>query len=260
MIRTLVPALALAAIGMSTVVASAFSPLTESSREYELLAALLPDRVANLQSQVVDIDGDGTAEIAAKLDCPDISATCRTLIFHFTQDRWEKIFDSVTGDIEFTKAKFGRMQDVVTANGTWSWNGVRYVFAPGETGTAADFQPAPTQYQSMLASQFGAGAARLVESGDARITIAMVSPEENTEAVVARIDGDGVCGIKVGCPTKVLMIENGAYRTIMSGAGRGSFALSGSNRGGWSDIAMERPDGSIALYGWTGENYVAAGN
>jgi hypothetical protein len=207
-------------------------------------------------ASIVDVDGDGAGEVFARTDCVE-GDVCRVRLFRSSRGQWAKVFDERVGAISLGAAGIDGTRALMTSGGVWSWNFDKYVYDVKAAGDQVAFVPLPADRSIPVATQFGAGARKLVEDGIASLEVAVVSPQAQGQSLLlARLTGQGVCGVKLGCPVRLLAVKDGAYSNLLTGMGSGAVVLAHLKREGWSDIVTERPDGSHGVYGWNSLNYV----
>lgn len=247
---------------VSMAAAVSFKPMAADSSEASVIRGFVPN--VELQSAVIDLDGDGSAELFARdnADCDaQDPSLCRTVILRHRFNDWKVIFDQRVGDIEVGEPGYGGMNKL-TANGNeWDFTSVNgYRVDIVGTGEPVALSLAPADYVDLLTAQFGEGAVALFAAQrDVKVNIGQVKINETgDQALLVRLEGPGVCGMIYGCPWRLLQVKDGAYQTLLEGTGSGAVAVMPVTRSGWNDIGAQLPGDGFVTYGWNGSAYAVS--
>lgn len=241
-----------------------FVPARQGAPEIEVLRSAVPDAVrasgVAISTLILDIDSDRTNDLAARFvsdaTCDQGRERCRTVLLRFDRNRWSVIFDRRVERVELGSPGFGGVFDLrVDRRETWTFRNGRHVVDVARSGSNVAWQDPPPATVQPLIAEFGDGAQRLAQSGARiRVRVAALDVGGSGQVVAARLEGDGVCGRVLGCPTRILRVVDGRYQTLLRGASQGALAVTAVTRGGYRDILAETPAGHLA-FGWTGETY-----
>lgn len=271
MIRRLSLALAVSLIAFTANAAPVELKEQVNSRERELVnvmfSSYLADRVgAAVQTAVVDLDGDKVGEIITRFvhtnSCDADMQKCRTTISHFKDGRWTVVFDRYSAKIDDVQVQVGERlpSDIVVDGMKWEWDAFSNSFSPtkDERWTAIDWQVVPASQSASYASFFGEGAGKLVAANrGVKIEYSTTPISKKKDLVLLRLSGNAVCGIKSGCPVRVIKQSNGKWDAILSSSTKKGASRIITERDGYNDIILETSKG-FAAYGWNGSVYTVA--
>lgn len=245
--------------------------LTEKigSRERELVnimfSSYLNDRIgANVQTAVVDLDGDGTGEIIARFlhsnSCDKDMIKCRTTISRFKDGNWHVVFDRHSATVDNVE-KGSRRPGVIKVDGMeWKWAPAFNAYQPTKDSrwTDVSWQRVPNEQAVTYASFFGQGAAKLAGStGDAIIEYSTTPVSKHKDVILLKMSGPSICGNENGCPIRLISQKDGKWSSVLSSTTRGDASLTTFERDGRHDVIMETSAGFVA-YGWNGSSYIMA--
>lgn len=245
-----------------------FSEASKNAPERTVVVQLAPEAAADdvkVDLATADLDGDGRPELVARLrsktTCDLGGKRCRVIIARpDVREGWKSVFDRRLTALDTGASGFGGMRSLrIDGRETWSWSGSHYAMDVATSGDVVDFKEAPAQARSLLVAQFGEAATRL-PAGSFKVLVGGADlTGKGQSVVVARLEGAGVCGMLLGCPTRILQVKNGGYTTLLDGLTHGRVAVMQVNRDGWRDIVAELPRSpGRVVYGWSGQRYAVA--
>lgn len=240
-----------------------FASMADDAAEAEVIRSFVPG-VTGLQSAVVDLNKDGTAELFVRdpASCdPAVAEACRTLVLRYRSKDWRIVFDTNAASVEVGEVGYGGMANLTVDGVDWSWSTASgYRVDVAASGEPVTFALASADYVELLAEQFGDGALALFRAQQSvKVNIAQVKLNEGgDQAVMVRMEGPGVCGVVYGCPWRLLQVKDGAYSTLLEGTGAGAVSIMPLTRSGWNDIGAELPGQGFVTYGWNGEAYAVS--
>ncbi len=245
-----------------------FAEADKNAPERTVVVQLAPEAAASdvkIDLATVDLNGDGRPEIVARLrsktTCDLNGKRCRVIIARpDVREGWKTVFDRRLTGLDTGVAGFGGMRSLrIDGRETWSWSGSHYAMDVATSGDVVDFKEAPAQARSLLVAQFG-DAARRLPAGSFRVLVGAADlTGKGQSVVVARLEGSGVCGVLLGCPTRILQVKAGGYTTLLDGLTHGRVAVMEVNRDGWRDVVAELPRSpGRVVYGWSGQRYAVA--
>ena len=246
------------------------------SRERELVNVMfsnyLSDRVgASVQTAVVDMDGDGVGEIISRFvhtsSCDAQMERCRTTISRFADGKWAVIFDRYAKKIDEVFPRRRAAQTSVVLPGPivvdgqkWEWSPFSKSYSPNAdtNWTAVEWVEVPSSQIASYASFFGETTAKLLaDSRGGRISYAKTPISKAKDTVLLKLEGEAVCGMRSGCPIRVIKQKDGKWETILSTTAMKDVSRVVTERDGLNDIAMSTSLG-FAVFGWNGNNYSIA--
>ncbi|BCB22149.1 hypothetical protein [Bosea sp. ANAM02] len=245
-----------------------FTEAGKNAPERTVVVQLAPEAAASdvkIDLATADLDGDGRPEIVARLrsktTCDLSGKRCRVIIARpDVREGWKTVFDRRLTALDTGQAGFGGVRSLrVDGRETWSWSGSHYAMDVASSGDAVDFKEAPAQARPLLVAQFG-DAARRLPSGSFKVLVGAADlTGKGQSVVIARLEGSGVCGVLLGCPTRILQVKGGGYTTLLDGLTHGRVAVMQVNRDGWRDVVAELPRSpGRVVYGWSGQRYAVA--
>jgi hypothetical protein len=245
-----------------------FTEAGKNAPERTVVVQLAPEAAASdvkIDLATADLDGDGRPEIVARLrsrtTCDLSGKRCRVIIARpDVREGWKTVFDRRLTALDTGPAGFGGMRSLrIDGRETWSWSGSHYAMDVASSGDAVDFKEAPAQARPLLVAQFG-DAARRLPVGSFKVLVGAADlTGKGQSVVIARLEGSGVCGVLLGCPTRILQVKSGGYTTLLDGLTHGRVAVMQVNRDGWRDVVAELPRSpGRVVYGWSGQRYAVA--
>lgn len=262
---------ALGALGIALLsgpAVSAATPLDPSpdAKGRSVVNAVFRDYLSQLvgvqvQTAVVDVEGDGVAEIVARFvhtsSCRVGMTQCRTVVIRYDSQKWGVILDRPSDVIDIPKPT-GRWNfgEIAVDGAKWNWNGKAYAPVLAGVGSKVDFARVPAATVGPIAVAFGAGAVKLAASPDNGIAFEFARPRvsEKGDHIIVRMTGKVACGDVVGCPVRLLEKDGDSWRTIMEGSSFGDVAVSRVARDGRADLVLGTKKGYVVM-GWTGKSY-----
>lgn len=229
-----------------------------------VFANYLQDRIgASVETAVLDLDNDGTGEIAVRFvhtgSCAEGLRKCRTAVISHDNGEWKIVFDRYVETLEF-EPRSGRIPGPIVADGiTWTW-GAGYAYAPDgrELGEDVSLQPVPAASAQSYAAAFGPGAQKLAEGGHGvRFSYAQDAIAGGAETIIVKMEGGPSCGEATGCPVRILRKDGEKWVPVLSTTTKGKLAVMDTVRAGYRDLVVETKLG-YAVLGWNGSGYAVA--
>jgi len=235
-----------------------FSPMTEESPAYDLVRSFVGDEPASVA--FVDLNGDDSMEVLARVGTDCDSAPCRTIVYAEGRTDWGSVLDRpAVMDIEIGDPGMSRMKTIYADGVAWKWEVSSYVADVAGSGSNISMSLVPTDYVQPLLEQFGEGAVRLFEANrNATLTYGSVragEDETSPSLIVVKLEGAGACGRVFGCPIRLLEIRDGSYFPVLEGFADSDIVLGNTVRGGMKDIITSLPGRGFVAYGWSGSVY-----
>lgn len=262
-------ALALSAL-LATASVSMAAPVSLSDSPYAPARAVINVVFGNylagltgvqVQSAVVDLDGDEKGEIVARFvhssACKDGTKGCRTVVLRHMGGTWKIILDRFSDKLDVSKGYRDVPAPIKVDSTDWAWDGGRYLPDVGTLGTESSFKPVTTAARSSVASAFGQ-AGKLDAAGiPVSYSFTQEGLSKGNDLMLVKMEGAAVCGKLNGCPVRVLKKEGDAWRPVMSSSTTGKVLVAKTSRQGYRDILLQTKDGALQM-GWTGSAYAVA--
>lgn len=228
-----------------------------------VFAPYLATRVgATVETAVADLDKNGVGEVVARFvhsgSCRDDMKTCRTVVLRHDGNAWKIVFDHAVAALEVLEGSRGVPAPLRADRITWSWDYPVYAPTTDGVGKAVDLEFAAPALSKSLAPAFGDGAAKLAATGASyRFGYASAKLSEKEEFLVVKMTGQNVCGIKTGCPVRLLKKGKEGWSTALATTTKDSVYLGNTEREGYRDVVIST-DMGFTVYGWNGEKYALA--
>lgn len=261
--------IALASFLAATVSATA-TPVALSDSPYAQARSVINVVFANyiagltgvqIQSAVVDLDGDGNGEIIARFvhssACRDGVKICRTVILRHMSGDWKIILDRYADSIDVSNGYRDVPAPIKVDTTAWNWDGKRYVPEVKTLGEAISLKPVSEKTRDSISQAFGQPAKLSAAGFKVSYSFTQDGLSKNNDLMLIKMDGDVVCGKLSGCPIRVLKKEGDAWRPVLSSSTTGKVLISKMSRQGYRDILLETKDGALQM-GWTGSGYAVA--
>jgi len=229
-----------------------------------VFAQYLQERVgASIETAVLDLDGDGTGEIAVRFvhtgSCAEGLKKCRTAVIRHDAGEWRIVLDRHAESLDFGGPS-GPLPGPLAVDGvTWRW-GKGFAYAPDGKGlgTEVSFQAVPAASAQSYAAAFGEGAQRLAAGGHGvRISYSTDKVADGAETMLVKMEGGVSCGEATGCPVRLLRKDGDKWTPVLSTTTKGKLAVTDTVRAGYRDIVVETKLG-YAVLGWNGNGYAVA--
>ncbi len=249
-----------------------FHQMKQDAPEANIVGVKVPEvtgiKGAVIETAVMPIDSTNKSSVLVRVvspkTCDQGGKRCRTLAIKAGDRDWDVVFDRKAESIQLGNTGFGTMRQILVDNGyeVWGWNGYGYHMDVTSSGTPVALSEVKSPAAAgVLVQQFGPGAKRLSDRrGKVRVMAAALdlNGKGAKDQLLVRLDGPGICGLKLGCPWRVLTREGQGYRTLLNGFGSDRISVMPVARGGgWRDLAAELP-GGLAVFGWSGKSYGVA--
>ena len=274
--RTALAALALAALvgpasaaGQGETTDVAFRQMRPDAQEAQIVSVKLPEVAATkgavVETALVPLDNTDTASVIVRVVSPKTCDTggkrCRTVALRAGAKDWDVVFDRRASALQLGAHGFGTMRRITVDGGSeaWDWNGRAYHMNVDATGTPVKLAEVSSPAAAgVIVQQFGQGA-RILSDRRGKVKVSAAALDLNgkgaKDQLLVRLEGPGVCGIRLGCPWRVLVKDGQGYRTLLNGFGSQDIAVMSVARGdGWRDVAVDLPGGH-AVFGWSGKQY-----
>jgi hypothetical protein len=228
-----------------------------------VFAPYLATRVgASVETAVVDLDKNGVGEIVARFvhsgSCTDGMKSCRTVVLRHDGNAWKIVFDHSTSALEVLEGNNGVPAPLRADRITWSWEFPTYAPTADGVGKPVDLSDAAPALSKSLAPAFGEGAAKLATiGGDYRFGYASPKLSAKDEFIAVRMAGQNICGLKTGCPVRLLKKGKDGWATVLATSTKDSIYVGNSERDGYRDVVISTDKG-FTVYGWNGEKYAVA--
>lgn len=220
-----------------------------------------------LETSVVDLNGDGTAEVFIRLvhpsSCDVEMKTCRTIALMHNGSEWKSVFDRPAATIELGKPGQNNMRAILIngyENRTWNGKAYQIDLATMKT-TTPKFQIADATRGLELSRGFGNAAESLFKAKRVAIDTTDIKLGGHV-ATVVRLEGEPACGIYIGCPIRVLVPDStGRAVPILETSsrvdafGKPEFKVTAVERAGWPSMIVTMPDGTPLVADWDGRRY-----
>jgi hypothetical protein len=262
-------ALAFTALLVTTVSASA-TPVELSDSPYAQARSVINVVFGNymrsltgvqVQSGVVDLDGDGKGEIVARFvhssACRDGTKACRTVVLRHMGGDWKIILDRFADALDVGSGYRDVPAPIKVDATAWKWDGSRYRPEVATLGNALTFKPVTDKARDSVSKAFGQ-ASKLSAAGiPVTYSYTQEGLSKGNDLMLVKMEGSVVCGKLNGCPVRILKKEGEAWRPVLSSATTGKVLTSKMSRQGYHDILLETKDGALQM-GWTGSAYAVA--
>lgn len=228
-----------------------------------VFAPYLATRVgASVETAVVDLDKNGVGEIVARFvhssSCGEGMKSCRTVVLRHDGNAWKIVFDHSAASVEVLSGSSGVPAPIRADRITWSWQFPTYAPAADGVGEALAFSTAASELSRSLAPAFGEGAVKLAAvGGDYRFGYASAKSSDGADLIIARMTGKNICGLKTGCPVRVLQKGKDGWSPVLSTSTKDSVYLGNTERAGYRDVVVSTEKG-FTVYGWNGDKYALA--
>jgi hypothetical protein len=214
-----------------------------------------------IQSAVVDLDGDGQGEVVARFvhssSCRDGSKACRTVFLRHMGGEWKIILDRFADKLDVGSGYRDVPAPVKVDNTAWTWDGGRYKPDVATLGDALAFKPVTEKARDSIAKAFG-NPGKLTAAGiPVSYSFTAEGLSKGNDLMLVKMEGSVVCGKLNGCPVRILKKEGDAWRPVLSSSTTGKVLASKMSRQGYHDILLETKDGALQM-GWTGSAYAVA--
>lgn len=244
-----------------------------------------------LQTAMIDLDGDRRAEVVARFrygsTCAQVSEaiqSCHTVVLRFDGKQWAEIFarravQLSTGAATVYPRAGGKMLDIlVNGRERWTWNGgSHYGVTLDGAGTYAELKWLPPREVTDPAlgafDRASKGAAASIRAaGDQGLRAAQIdltgpggatntatgtraAPRAVRGYLVAANQGSGLCGVSQGCPAVVVIPSAQGWKVVSDvQLSVASDVVLPTVTNGMRDIAMGDKDGYRTL-SWNGSAY-----
>ena len=214
-----------------------------------------------VQSAVVDLDGDNKGEIVARFvhssACRDGTKACRTVVLRHMGGDWRIILDRFADKLDVSNGYRDVPAPIKVDATEWSWDGGRYLPKVDTLGSSLTFKPVTDKARDSVAKAFGHPAKLDAAGIKVSYSYSQEGLSKGNDLMLVKMEGSVVCGKFNGCPVRVLKKEGDAWRPVMSSATTGKVLTSKMTRQGYRDILLETKDGALQM-GWTGSAYAVA--
>lgn len=242
-----------------------------------------------LQTAMIDLDGDRKAEVVARFRYPSTCAqlsgnlqSCHTVVLRFDGKQWAEVFarrtiQLSTGAPTTYPGAGGRMLDLlVNGRERWTWNGGnRYGVTLDGAGTYAELKWLPSRDVTDPAlgafDRAAPGAAASIRAAGnqglraAQLDLSPTVPAASATGgkpvrpvrgwLVVANQGSGLCGVSQGCPAVVVIPNNEGWRVASDvQLSVASDVVLPTVTNGMRDIAMGDKEGYRTL-SWNGSAY-----
>lgn len=216
----------------------------------------------SIESGVIDLDGDGVAEVFARFvhtsSCDATLNKCRTVVLKHGTNKWKIIFDRhATSQIDVRDGVKRIPRPIEIDETVWEWSYDSYMPTAEGIGTSIAMAAVPDNALPSYASAFGGGSIKLAEAKRLKISYANTGISKNNDVIILKIDGGTACGEVAGCPVRALMNKDGKWVPALSASTAGNIYVAKTERGGYRDIVVPT-DRGYSIYGWNGTTYVVA--
>ncbi|MCV9963769.1 hypothetical protein OIU34_17985 [Pararhizobium sp. BT-229] len=262
-------ALALAALLATTASVSA-APVTLTDSPYAQARSVINVVFGNyirgltgvqVQSAVVDLDGDNKGEIVARFvhssACRDGTKACRTVVLRHMGGDWKIVLDRFADALDVSKGYRDVPAPIKVDATEWSWDGGRYLPKVDTLGSAMTFKPVTDKARESISKAFGQPAKLSAAGIPVTYSYTQEGLSKGNDLMLVKMEGSVVCGKLNGCPVRVLKKEGDAWRPVLSSSTTGKVLTSKMTRQGYRDILLETKDGALQM-GWTGSAYAVA--
>jgi hypothetical protein len=215
-----------------------------------------------IESKVVDINGDGKGEIAVRFvhssSCVNGMKSCRMVLMRHQDGNWKIILDRFAETFDVRPGSRDFPAPILVDKVTWNWDGGRYMPDVSGLGDAVDLKPVPEKTVASLVPAFGAGTSKLYAAHmPLAFSFAQAGLSDAGDVIVVKMEGANTCGKFTGCPVRVLKKVDGKWATVLSASTLGDIRSAKAKRQGLRDIVFETKDGALQV-GWTGSKYALA--
>jgi hypothetical protein len=215
----------------------------------------------NVQSAIVNLDGDRNGEIIARFvhssACREATKSCRTVLLRHMSGQWTIILDRFADSIEVGRGYRDVPAPIKVDGKAWDWDGKRYLPEVAELGTPVDMKPVSDAAKATLSAAFGQSSKLEAAGFPLSYKFTESGLSKNNDLMLVKMEGSSVCGKLNGCPVRILKKEGESWKPVLSSATTGDVYLSSMSRDGYKDIILETKDGALQL-GWTGSAYAVA--
>lgn len=228
-----------------------------------VFAPYLATRVgASVESAVVDLDKNGVGEIVARFvhssSCTDGMKACRTVVLRHDGNAWKIVFDHPAASLEVLPGSAGVPASIRADRITWTWDYPVYAPTADGVGKEMELAVATPELAKSLAPAFGEGAAKLVAASPAyRFGYASAKLSDKDEFLAVKMTGQNICGIKTGCPVRILRKGKDGWAAVLATTTKDSVYVGNTDRAGYRDVVIST-DRGFTVYGWNGEKYAVA--
>ncbi|MDW9478764.1 hypothetical protein GOB57_08605 [Sinorhizobium meliloti] len=214
-----------------------------------------------VQSAVVDLDGDGKGEVVARFvhssACRDGTKACRTVVLRHMGGDWKIVLDRFADALDVSTGYRDVPAPIKADRTEWTWDGSRYLPKVDSLGSAVTFRPVTDKARNSISKAFGQPAKLSAAGIKVSYSYAQEGLSKGNDLMLVKMEGSVVCGKLNGCPVRVLKKEGDTWRPVLASATTGKVLTSKMTRQGYRDILLETKDGALQM-GWTGSGYAVA--
>ena len=222
-----------------------------------------------IQTALVDLNGDGIAEIAARFVGPATCADdrCHTVVLMSQASIWRVVFERRTTGLALLpppRAAAGQMRDIVASGSErWTWGAMRYLpqmqslgrlvtgERPAVAGVINSARPA-------LASSLSLDAAGNHRPGDLPIQWTQVEMDlRGARGMLVTANTFDYCSPMLGCPTVILVMRGRDWVPAGLLSASGPIAVMATQTAGMADLAIPAAEG-VTFFQWNGSEYRAS--